>query len=95
MIILTRFLVMLDIPSPTEFIVKIFDWFKDVIQSPAVKGLVIICGIIAALLVAWFLSRFTRFIKQLIANLFTPSGFLYFLISIIALIVFLFKLKII
>jgi len=91
MMLIARCLVILDIPNPWEFIKNIGEWIKDIIQSPAVKGFVIVIGIIAAVLISWFLARFSRWLKQVLGNLATPTGFLFFILSLIAFIVILFK----
>jgi len=76
------------IPSPWEVILDIAKWVAD-----NLKPLFPLLGIFAVIIVSWLLSRFIRFIKQILANLFTPLGAFFFIMGLLVLGYFLIKLN--
>jgi hypothetical protein len=84
------FEILLSIPSPWELILKGARWLAD-----NLKPILPLIGIFAVILISWLLSRLIRFIKQLIGNLFTPTGAFFFIMGLIALTVFLIKFNLI
>jgi len=76
--------------NPWELILDGFKWLAKVL-----KPILPLLGIFAAILVSWFLSRFVRWVKQVLGNLFTPSGAFFFIVALIALAIFLIKYDII
>lgn len=81
---------LLSIPNPWELLLDILGWI-----AKHLKPILPLLGVFAVILISWFLSRFIRWVKQVIGNLFTPVGAFFAIIGLIALAYFLITYKLI
>ena len=73
-----------------EWIAKAGKWIGDNYQDFIKWG-----SIAAAVIIALYAKRFYKTLKEAIANLFTPSGFIFFLLSMAGFLFFLIKYNLI
>jgi hypothetical protein len=82
--------ILLNIPNPWELILQGIKWLAN-----NLKPILPLLGVFAALLIAYFLARFVRFVKLVLGNIFTPTGGFFFIMALIALAYFLITYKLI